>query len=528
MTTTTRQEDLLSLAHSVSFSIPDDELADYEALLARTEKTLEAVAAMEDYQPPLSPHRHLLDQSTIHLPPPSSPSNPLNAWAYRFTLTSSTPTTRLLANKTLCLKDNICVANIPCLLGTSTLRSTWTPETDATVVHRILSASGTLTGKAVCENLSRGAVSSTAATGPVHNPYARGYSVGGSSSGTAAVVASGAADMGLGCDQGGSIRIPAALTGLYGLKPTAGLVPYTGIVSNDASLDYVGPMTGSVLDNALLLEAIAGADGVDDRAGPGVPAVDSVVRYSELVTEGGAAARVRGLRIGVLKEGLPAGAVDGNVERKFRDALQVWVGMGATVEEVSVPLHASGRGVYSVVSKMGNHMGMLGKATGRRQLMLTDLVEKKGLPYTADVVAKMSVMSKEGLLSGEFAWQRYAAVYPKAVNIMRRLKDLYDEALQSVDVLVMPTTLVPANRLPAPDATPLAQMDAARGMTENTCSFNATGHPALAMPIGLVPATDDANIRLPASLQIVGKWHNELTLLQVAYAWEQAVNWKEF
>lgn len=136
-------------------------------------------------------------------------------------------------------------------------------------------------------------------------------------------------------------------------------------------------------------------------------------------------------------------------------------------------------------------------------------------------------MSKEGLLSGEFAWQHYTAVYPKAVNIMRKLKDLYDEVLSSVDVIVMPTTLCPARPLPAADASPLTQIDAAKGMTENTCSFNATGHPALAMPIGFVPA-EDASIQLPASMQIVGRWYEEAMILRCAYAWEQAVDWKGF
>jgi amidase len=140
----------------------------------------------------------------------------------------------------------------------------------------------------------------------------------------------------------------------------------------------------------------------------------------------------------------------------------------------------------------------------------------------------MSVMSKEALLSGEFAWKRYGTVYPKAVNIMRKLKDLYDDALSSVDVIVMPTTLSPANRLPDTGAMPVVQMEAAKGMTENTCQFNATGHPALAMPIGFVPAKDEKSIALPASMQIVGKWHDELTILRVAHAWEQSTNWKEF
>lgn len=190
--------------------------------------------------------------------------------------------------------------------------------------------------------------------------------------------------MGIGCDQGGSIRIPAALTGVYGVKPTAGLVPYTGIVSHEASLDVVGPMARGCRDVAVLLGVVAGWDGVDDRAGPGVPRVGDVPCYEMLMERG-----IQGIRIGVLKEGVPDG-IDAGVEEKFRRAVGVFEGLGARVCEVSVPLHAQARSVYSVLSKMGNHMGMLGQATGRRQVMLTDLYEKKGLPYKPEAVSKVS------------------------------------------------------------------------------------------------------------------------------------------
>lgn len=299
------------------------------------------------------------------------------------------PKSDLLKGKTFCLKDNIAVAGVPCLLGTDTFKD-WIPGTDATVVTRILDAGGIITGKAVCENLSRGAVSVTAATGPVHNPYARGYSAGGSSSGTAALVASGATNMGIGCDQGGSIRIPASLCGLYGFKPTVGLVPYTGIASNDACLDFVGPMTTTCLDNAILLEAIAGVDGLDDRQSAGAPFPGQVPHYAQILEETKEDG-IKGLKIGILKEGLDLPGINPQVEKKFQDAINVFRRLGATVEDVHVPIHLQARTIIVVLSKMGNHMGMLGKATGRRQMMLTDLFEKKNLPYTPEALDKVSI-----------------------------------------------------------------------------------------------------------------------------------------
>lgn len=283
------------------------------------------------------------------------------------------------------------MAKVPCLLGTDSFTG-WIPQTDATVVTRILDHGGIIVGKAVCENISRGAVSCTAATGPVDNPWATGYSAGGSSSGTGALVGSGAVDMGIGCDQGGSVRIPAALCGLYGFKATTGLVPYTGIASNDASVDYVGPMTRSCMDCADLLQAIAGVDGLDDRQIAGTPFPSCVPQYGSMLraTEDQG---VKGLRIGVLKEGLSSPILDPGVERKFRAAVQVFEKLGATVTEVSVPMHGIARTLYTVMSKMGNHMGMLGRATGRRQVMLTDLLEKKNVPYSQEAISKVRLIS---------------------------------------------------------------------------------------------------------------------------------------
>lgn len=140
----------------------------------------------------------------------------------------------------------------------------------------------------------------------------------------------------------------------------------------------------------------------------------------------------------------------------------------------------------------------------------------------------MNVTSKEGFLAGELGWKHYATTYPKSVNLMRKIKDAYDAALNDVDFLIMPTTVTPSNPYPGPNATPKEQSNAVIGKLENTSPFNGSGHPALAMPIGFVPAKEDGNTMLPASLQIVGKYWDEAEILKVAYAWETAKNWKEF
>jgi amidase len=177
---------------------------------------------------------------------PSPEENPHSAWYVKTEVAGAA--SGKLAGKRVALKDNICLAGVPMMNGASTLEG-YVPEVDATVVTRILDAGGTIVGKTVCEYFCFSGGSHTSATGPVHNPHRMGYSAGGSSSGSAAVIAAGEVPMALGGDQGGSIRIPAAFCGIYGMKPTHGLVPYTGIMPIELTLDHTGPMSAAVEDN---------------------------------------------------------------------------------------------------------------------------------------------------------------------------------------------------------------------------------------------------------------------------------------
>ena len=184
------------------------------------------------------------------------------------------------------------VGGVPMMNGADLLEG-WTPEVDATVVTRVLEAGAEIVGKTACEYFCLSGGSHTNAHGPTHNPHRHGWSAGGSSSGSAVAVATGEADMALGADQAGSIRMPASFSGVVGLKPTYSLVPYTGIAPIEAYFDHVGPMTRTVADNARLLQVIAGPDGIDPR--------QRDVRVGDYIAD--LDAGVRGLRIGVLREG---------------------------------------------------------------------------------------------------------------------------------------------------------------------------------------------------------------------------------
>lgn len=219
--------------------------------------------------------------------------------------------------------------------------------------------------------------SKSSCTGRVHNPYADNYNAGGSSSGSGRLVAIGSVDMAIGGDQGGSIRIPAACCGVVGHKPTWGLVPYTGILSLDASIDHTGPMTRTVPDCARLLEAIAGADGWDDRqpgfglevGSPKTLFVDAV----EKTLSKDSSTALSGVRIGIMKEGFEAPHGDANVTASVKAAAEKFSKLGATVKEVSVPAHHLGMTIWSCALPIaGGRQAIFGDISGRKQLAMTD------------------------------------------------------------------------------------------------------------------------------------------------------------
>src|SRR5215475_740541 len=276
-------DELKSVGRQMGMSLSDADVAFFLETMGGTVAAYHAIEAMADPMPPVKYPRTPGQR-------PEGAENKYNAWYYKSEVQGAS--TGKLRGKRIALKDNVCLAGVPMMNGASTLRG-YVPDVDATIVTRILDAGGTIVGKAHCEYFCFSGGSHTCAAGPVQNPRKPGYSAGGSSSGSAALVAAGEVDMAIGGDQGGSIRIPSSYCGIYGLKPTHGLVPYTGIMPIEVTLDHTGPMTASVADNALLLEVLAGPDGLDPRQ-IGV----RTAPYTQALAQG-----VDGLRIGVVSEG---------------------------------------------------------------------------------------------------------------------------------------------------------------------------------------------------------------------------------
>ncbi len=441
---------------------------------------------------------------------PQGDENRYGAW-YVKTAIKGAPGGKL-AGRRVALKDNVCLAGVPMMIGADILEG-YVPDVDATVVARILDAGGEIAGKAVCEYFCVSGGSHTSSTGPVHNPRKLGYTTGGSSSGSAALVASGDVEMAIGGDQAGSIRIPASFCGIVGLKPTFGLVPYTGIAPLEMTIDACGPMTANVRDNALLLEVIAGPDGIDSRQ-RGVPAG----RYTEALDGG-----VKGLRIGVVQEGFGHPNSEADVDARVRDAAQRFAKLGATIEDISVPTHADGYPVWAAIRGDATCVTLLemsGAGINHEGLYVLSLMDKAmGWRQRADDLADTIKIAS---IFSRYTVDRYGGrYYGKAQNIRRRLRAAYDATLTAHDLLLMPTTPMKATPIPGKGATPQEITRRSWEATRNTCPFNVTGHPAISLPCGMADGR-------PIGVMLVGRAYDEATIYRAAAAFERAGDWTTF
>jgi len=496
------REQLGEIAAELGFSFSEADLAAHYESLRPAFEAYNQLDRMPDEIPPVSYPR---------LPGrrPSPEENRHGAWYVKTEVQGAAD--GKLKGKKIALKDNICLARVPMMNGASTMEG-YVPDVDATVVTRILDAGGTIVGKTVCEYFCFSGGSHTSASGPVHNPYRMGYSAGGSSSGSGTVVGLGEVPMALGGDQGGSIRIPAAFCGIYGLKPTHGLVPYTGIMPIELTLDHTGPMTATVEDNALLLEVLAGPDGLDPR------------QYGGAVTKPYREALGRstsGLRIAVVEEGFGHAQSMPQVDAIVRDAAERFRGLGATVATVSIPMHQLGAAIWLPVAAEGATMQMmLGNGFGFnwQGLYVTSMLDfHSAWRSRAD---ELSDSLKNTMLLGHYMVTRYRGhYYAKAQNLVRRLRRAYDEVLAHYDLLLIPTLPMVATPLPESNAPVEHVLQRAFEMLANTAQFDCTHHPAMSLPCGLVDG-------LPVGMMLVGKAFDEETIYRAASAFEKGVDWK--
>jgi aspartyl-tRNA(Asn)/glutamyl-tRNA(Gln) amidotransferase subunit A len=409
-----------------------------------------------------------------------------------------------LAGLPIAIKDNLCTTGVATTCASKILTG-FVPPYNATVVDRLEQLGMAMIGKTNMDEFAMGSSTENSSVAVTTNPWDTARIPGGSSGGSAAAVAAGCAAAALGSDTGGSIRQPAALCGLVGLKPTYGRVSRYGLIAFASSLDQIGPLTKDVTDSAILLQAIAGVDRRDSTsASVDVPDYRAALRQP-----------VAGLRLGVPKEYFVEG-MDPEVEQAVREAIRVYEKMGLTVKEISLPHTRYAVATYYLVataeasSNLARYDGVkYGYRTARASTLAELYARSRAEGFGPEV--KRRIMLGTYALSAGY----YNAYYQKAQQVRTLLRRDFDTAFADVDVIVTPTTPTPAFRIGEKADDPL-QMYLSDIFT---ISVNLAGIPALSMPCGLTRAG------LPVGLQLLGKPFDEATLLRAAYAYEQETEW---
>ena len=480
--------------------------------------------------------------------------NPLNAWSHLCTLKSANPTSDLLKNRTVAVKDNICIGGLPTTLGT--FPEILSPDgflpvssIDATVVSRILAAGAVIKGSSTCENYCASPLSFSSSTGPVHNPLLHGYTAGGSSSGSCALVAAGilqekhgknfgsTVELALGGDQAGSVRIPASYNGIYGLKPTFGLVPYTGAVSMVPMIDHLGPIASNLEDIATMLKVMAGYDGLDSRMTPESPIVSQVKDYPRKLAEfrdgllNRSEPTAKVMKIGLLEESFKVSGLSLEVRDTVREnARSFFKAAGAEVVDVSIPMHSEGPIIWTASTRPSmSDTACQGKASGYLSY-LPPHVQAQWPPsqHMYELLSSTNPAVVNIMLSNEYAHKTFGiALEAKAHRKVFELRAAYDRTLDIVDVLITPcapTVAMPHPTLKDKDGNRskvMEKLQVAVGLTSNTCPFNVTGHPAINVPCGFSSVPEHPEVLLPIGMQIVGKRWDDETVLMAAALFEE-------
>ena len=439
---------------------------------------------------------------------PDDSDNELGAWYVRCDIQEKERGP--LAGKTFAIKDNAAVAGVPMMNGSRIVEG-YIPSADATVVRRILDAGGRIVGKAACEDLCFSGASHTSALAPIRNPWDTSKTAGGSSGGSGALVAAGEVDMAIAADQGGSIRMPSAFTGSCGIKPTFGLVPYTGIYPIEWTIDHVGPVARNMSDLATFLTAIAGRDIHDTRQ----TAAPSGIDYAAGMEDG-----IEGLKVGVVSEGFGwENLSDPSSDSIVEAAANRLADLGARVETFSIPEHRDALHVWNVIATDGAMWQMIrgnGYGMNYRGLYDPEQIEhtKNGWETNSHLVSQTL---KFVILCAEYMADRTGGgAYARASNVRPQINAAVDRALQNYDVLCYPTLPFPAKAIPSSDAPIDEYVARALEMIPNTAVSNVTGNPDLTIPVA-------GGKGMPVGMSLIGKQWDEATLMRVGRAYEKHV-----
>jgi aspartyl-tRNA(Asn)/glutamyl-tRNA(Gln) amidotransferase subunit A len=404
------------------------------------------------------------------------------------------------------IKDIFVMMGVRTTCGSRILENFVSPY-DSTVTKNLKNAGAIILGKCNMDEFAMGSSTETSYFGPTMNPWDLERVPGGSSGGSASAVAASLCFASVGTDTGGSIRQPAALCGVVGMKPTYGRVSRFGMIAFASSLDQGGPIAKSVEDAAIMLRLISGGDFRDSTS-----VNISVPDYRECLNDD-----VRGIRVGVPKEYFVKG-IEGEVEQAIRNAIALVEDLGGEVEEISLPHTEYAVSAYYIIapseasSNLARYDGVRYglRMTGSKNLI--DMYKGTRAAGFGDEVIRRIMLGTYGLSAGY-----YDAYYLKAQRVRTLIKEDFEKAFKSVDVIMTPTSPEPAFRIGEKSDDPLKMY-----LSDIfTIPCNLAGLPGISIPCGFT-----AN-GLPIGLQILGKPFDEETILRVAYAYEQNTNWRE-
>jgi aspartyl-tRNA(Asn)/glutamyl-tRNA(Gln) amidotransferase subunit A len=402
-----------------------------------------------------------------------------------------------LAGVPVALKDNMCTRGVPTTCSSKILEG-WLPPYNATVVDRLTAAGAVVIGKTNLDEFAMGSSTENSAFGPTRNPHDPTRVPGGSSGGSAASVAAGYVPLALGSDTGGSIRQPAALCGVVGVKPTYGAVSRYGLIAFASSLDQIGPFAATVEDAALLLEVIGGHDPMDSTSIPEPP-----LPLRSALAEG-----VDGLRIGIVRE--LSDGIDADVSARVAEAAGALTAAGAKVDEVSVPAAVYGLSAYYLIAP-AECSSNLARYDGVRYGLRVDAPDITAM-YGASRAAGFGAEVKRRIMLGTYALSAgyYDAYYGQAQRVRTLIIRDFAAAYADFDALISPTAPTTAFAFGAKTENPLAMY------MSDVCTIpsNLAGHPAMSVPYGV---GDDG---LPVGVQVMAPALGEPVMFRVAAALE--------
>jgi aspartyl-tRNA(Asn)/glutamyl-tRNA(Gln) amidotransferase subunit A len=408
------------------------------------------------------------------------------------------------------IKDVISTRGVRTTCGSKILEP-FVPVYDANVITLLNEAGAVMVGKTNMDEFAMGSSGENSAYGPTHNPWALDRVPGGSSAGSAAAVSAGMAYFALGSDTGGSIRQPAALSGVVGLKPTYGRVSRYGLVAFASSLDQIGPFTRSVMDAAIIFEAIAGHDQRDSTSAE-IP----VPGISQSLT-----GDMRGMRVGVPREYFVDG-MDESVRKATEDAIQQMADLGAEIDyEVTLPSTGLGVAVYYIIApseasaNLARYDGVKYGYSYRDGASMWENMEKTRQFGFGEEVKRRIMVGTYALSAGY-----YDAYYVKAQKVRTLIRREFEAAFATHDVLVAPVTPTPAFRLGEKVDDPLQMY------LNDVCTIplNIAGLPGMSVPCGF--ATSPEGAKLPIGVQFIARPFDEVNLFRAAFAYEQATDWR--